>query len=81
MINYGDEEPHTATVAEHAEQLAQDLREFCATHNNAKDYLDASYYIKEVGAMLEALYDRNKSDIVTLTWRDWSGFVASDEEF
>ena len=80
MINYGDEEPHTATVAEHAEQLTQDLREFCATHNNAKDYLDASYYIKEVGAMLEALYDKNQGDIITLTWRDWSGFTASDEE-
>lgn len=81
MINYSDEEPHTATVAEHANQLMQDLRDFCATNNNAKDYLEASYYIKEIGAMLESLYDRNKSDIITLTWRDWSGFVASDEEF
>lgn len=80
MINYADEEPHTATVAEHAEQLAQDLREFCANNNNYKEYLDAGLYIKEVGAMLEVLSDKNESDTITLTWRDWCGFTASDGE-
>lgn len=80
MINYSDEEPHTATVSEHGEQLAQDLREFCATNNNYNEYLDAGLYIKEVGAMLEALSDKNESDTITLTWRDWCGFTVSSEE-
>ena len=80
MINYSDEEPHTATVAEHAEQLTHDLSEFCATNSNANDYMAAGAFIKEIGAILEALADKNKSDVITLTWRDWGGFTASDEE-
>lgn len=80
MINYSDEQPHTATVAEHAESLMLELREFCATNNSFKDYLEASYYIKELGEMLEALNDRNMGDIITITWSDWAGFIANDEE-
>lgn len=80
MINYSDEAPHTATVAEHAEALMLELREFCSTHNNFKDYLEASYYIKETAEMLEALNDRNMKDIITITLTDWAGFIAQDEE-
>lgn len=80
MINYYDNEPHTATVKEHAEQLMHELREFCSTHNNYKDYLDESDMLREFGEMLEALYNRNENDIVTLTWCDWAGFNTQDEE-
>lgn len=80
MINYNDEESHTATVQEHAVQLMEDLREFCATHNTAQDYLDASLYLKEAAEMLDVLAERNAKDIITLTWSDWAGFIAQDEE-
>ena len=80
MINYADEEPHTASVKEHAAQLMEDLREFCATHNAAGDYTESAYYIKELGEMLNVLYDHNENDIITITWRDWAGFIAQDRE-
>ena len=80
MIDYTDEEPHTATVKEHIKQLIYDLREFCATNNAIIDYVGASTYIKETGAILEVLNDRNFNDIITLAWHDWAGFIASDEE-
>lgn len=80
MINYSDEAPHTATVAEHAEALMLEFREFCSTHNNFNDYLEDSYYIKELGEILEALNDKNMNDVITITWSDWAGFIAKDEE-
>ena len=80
IMDYSDNEPHTATAAAHIEQLANDLREFCATHNRAQDYADAGDFIQELGATLNALYDRNDSDIITLCWADWSGFILKDEE-
>lgn len=80
MINYADEQPHTATVAEHAEALMLELREFCSTHNSFNDYLENSIYIKELGEILEVLNDRNMNDTIAIIWNDWAGFTASDEE-
>jgi hypothetical protein len=79
-IDYSDNEPHTATAAEHIASIAQELREFCATNTDAEDYATAGDYIRELGETLEALYERNRGDILTLTFADWSGYIIKDEE-
>ena len=80
MINYSDEEQHTATVKQHITQLIDDLRNFCDDTFKMQEYLDAAYYIKEVGEMLDVLRDKNLEDNITITWRDWAGFITKDEE-
>ena len=79
-MNYYDNEPHTATAAEHIAAITNELREFCATNNNPEDYAAQAEFIEEIGATLGALYERNRSDIVTVTFADWSGFILKDEE-
>ena len=80
LIDYTDNEPHTATVAEHIANLARELREFCATANHIEDYTEACEYIEDSGAAINALYDHNMNDIVTITFADWSGFIINEEE-
>jgi hypothetical protein len=80
-IDYTDNEPHTATVAEHIASIAKELRDYCATASELWDYIESNAdYIQEIGATLQALSDRNPSDIVTITWADWSGYIIKDEE-
>lgn len=80
LINYGDEEPHTATVAEHIASIADELRVCCATNNDINDYIAAADYIEECGATIKALSEHNINDILTVTFRDWAGFILKDEE-
>lgn len=80
QINYSDEEPHTATVAEHIASIAAELRDFCATNNDINDYAAYADYIEECGATIKALSEHNKNDIVMVTFRDWAGFILKDEE-
>lgn len=80
QIDYTDNEPHTATVIEHIASIAQELREFCTTNTEAEDYATAGDFIREAGETLEALYERNRGDVVTITFADWAGFIIKDEE-
>lgn len=80
LIDYSDNEPHTATAAEHIASIAQELREFCATTTEAEDYAIAADFIIEAGETLNVLYERNAGDILALTFADWSGFIIKDEE-
>lgn len=80
LIDYSDEEPHTATVAEHIASIAAELRDVCATNNDIYDFIAAADYIEECGATIKALCEHNKNDIVTVTFRDWAGFILKDEE-
>ena len=79
QIDYSDNEPHTATVAEHIASIAQELREFCATSTEVQDYATAGEYIREAGETLSALYDHDAGDILTLTFAEWSGYIIKDE--
>lgn len=81
QIDYTDNEPHTATVIEHIASIAQELREFCTTNTEAEDYATAGDFIREAGETLEALYDRDRGDVVTVTFADWgAGFIIKDNE-
>lgn len=79
-IDYSDNEPHTATVAEHIASIAQELRDFFASNNSVYDYMTCANYIEEAGATLNALSDKNTGDIVTISFADWSGYIIKDEE-
>lgn len=80
-IDYTDNEPHTATAAEHIASIAAELRDFCATASELSDFTESNAdYIQEIGATLQALSDRNPSDVVTITWADWSGYIIKDME-
>lgn len=80
-IDYTDNEPHTATAAEHIASIAAELRDYCATTTELWDYIESNAdYIQEIGATLQALSDRNQSDIITITWADWSGYIIKDME-
>ena len=78
QIDYTDNEPHTATVAEHIASLAQSLREFCATNTEAEDFAYCADAIKEIGETLNTLNDRNRSDVITITFADWAGFLVRE---
>lgn len=78
-IDYTDNEPHRATVAEHIASLAQDLREFCATHTEGDDFAYCGDAIQETGETLNALDLRNRDDIITIIFNDWSGYIINDE--
>lgn len=80
QIDYSDNEPHTATVAEHIASIAKELRDFCQSNNSIYDYMTCADYIEEAGATLNALSNKNTGDIVTITFADWSGFIIKDEE-
>lgn len=81
IIDYTDNEPHTATAAEHIASIAQELRDYCATASELNDFTESNAdYIQEIGATLQALSDRNPSDVVTITWADWAGYIIKDEE-
>lgn len=80
QIDYSDNEPHTATVAEHIASIAQELRDFCATSTSVYDYMECASYIEEAGATLNALSDKNTGDIITITFADWAGYIIKDEE-
>lgn len=80
QIDYSDNEPHTATAAEHMASIIKELRELFATNTDLTTYTEEAYNIQEAAATLNALAERNAGDIVTLTFVDWSGYIIKDEE-
>lgn len=79
-INYFDNEPHTATVAEHIANIMQDLKGYMEANTNLYEIMASSDYLEEAGATINALSDRNLKDIVTISYMDWSGYIIKDEE-
>ena len=79
-IDYTDNEPHAATVAEHMTSIIKELKELFATNNDLTSYTEEAYNIQEAAATLNALAERNAGDIITVTFADWSGYIIKDEE-
>lgn len=80
MINYYDNEPHTATVKEHAQQITEVLRQFCQSNYDYLDYLTCSNVIKYIGEILDTLATYNLTDIISLTYHEWCGFIIDNKE-
>lgn len=79
-IDYTDNEPHTATAAEHMASIIKELRELFTTNTDLTSYTEEAYNIQEAAATLNALAERNEGDIVTVTFADWSGYIINDME-
>lgn len=80
QIDYTDNEPHTATAAEHMASIIKELRELFATNTDLTSYIEEANNIQEAAATLNVLAERNASDILTVTFADWSGYIIKDEE-
>lgn len=80
QIDYTDNEPHTATAAEHMASIIKELRELFATNTDLTSYIEEAYNIQEAVDTFNALAERNAGDILTITFADWSGYIIKDEE-
>ena len=80
LINYNDEEPHTATAAQHIASLADLLRDFCAKHNDAEDYGENGRELENVTGAIATLDELGRDELVTVTYRDWGSFIIKEVE-
>lgn len=80
IINYNDEEPHTASAARHIASLADLLRDFCARHNDADDYGEYGRELENIAGAIATLGELCHDELVTITYRDWGSFIISEVE-
>ena len=80
IINYNDEEPHTAPAAQHIASLADLLRDFCATHNDADDYGENGRELENIAGAIATLDELCRDELVTVTYRDWGSFTINEVE-